>query len=235
MSSPIHDKIKKMFALANDKGASEDEAATAMRLAMGLMAKYGIEQADLKDIEQPRTKRGAIMKFKFEKHQVVIANAAAYLYGCRIIFYDMGKGGMQIVGRPENIDATEATMTFLFRQVEQLYKDNLPSGMTQQMRSQYRKTFKFACAVRVEQRAYDLWREMCENETAARAATGKNALVVANHFKQLVLEADANMEGDIKRKTIRQSCGIGTNDGTAAGDKVKLRQELNETKKVAHG
>lgn len=233
MSSPIHDKIKKLFALAADKGASEDEAATAMRLAMGLMAKHGIEQSDLPSDEIPRTKRGNVMKFKFEKHQVVIANAAAYLYGCRIIFYDMGKSGLQIVGRPENIDATEATMTYLFRQVEALYKENLPRGLTQSQRSEYRKTFKFACACRVEQRARDLWREMCENETAARAATGKNALVVANHFKQLVTEANDELK-DVKARTIKQKMGSGTLDGTAAGDQVKLRQELNETKKVTH-
>lgn len=231
MSSPIHDKIKKLFALAADKGASEDEAATAMRLAMGLMAKHGIEQADLPPDELPRTKRGNVMKFKFEKHQVVVANAAAYLYGCRIIFYDMGKGGLQIVGRPENIDATEATMTFLFRQVEQLYKENLPRGLSQKERSDYRKSFKFACAIRVEQRAIALWKEICSNEAAAKSATGKNALVVANHFKQLVAEANDELK-DVKKKIIQGRMGSGTLDGTAAGDKVKLRQELDNTKQL---
>jgi hypothetical protein len=44
---PIKQKILKLLNLANDKGATEDEAATAMRMAMGLMTRHGIEQSQL--------------------------------------------------------------------------------------------------------------------------------------------------------------------------------------------
>ena len=39
--SDIKGRIAKLLAVAADKGASEDEAATAMRMAAGLMARGG--------------------------------------------------------------------------------------------------------------------------------------------------------------------------------------------------
>ena len=69
------------------------------------------------------------------------------------------------------------------------------------------------------------------NDSAARLATGKNAVVVQGHFKQLVAEAEDQLQGT-RRKTIKQSYGSGTADGHAAGDKVKLRQELTSTKQL---
>lgn len=223
----IKSKIQKLFALANDKGASEDEAATAIRMAAGLMLKHGIGHADLGG-EQPKAKKGAKVNARFEKYGVNLANASAYLYGCKVIFYDAGKSGLVFIGRSDNIDAAEQTLTWLTVQLERLYKEALPRGLTQKERSDYRKSFKWACSARVEQRARHLMNDMQRNNSAALAYTGSTALVVSGHFKQLLVESEQMMRAEpgLRSMNLTPKYGAGTDAGRSAGDKVKLRQEI---------
>lgn len=226
----IRSKIQKLLTLANDKGASEDEAATAMRMAMGLMMKHGIEQSDLGG-EIPRAKKGTHLKATFQRYQVVLAVAAGELYGCRILFYDMGKRGLLFIGRQDNIDASEQMLIWLTQQVERLYKTGLRRGMTQRERSEFRKTFKWACAQRVGDRVSQLVKEMQQSDASAKAATGSNALVVLGHYRTLLDEAEKARGDNVRKRVITGHYGSGTGQGSVAGDKVQLRHDVSGTRK----
>lgn len=189
----LREKLKKLMNMTVENGCTEDEQESAMRMAAGLAARAGIE-SELETLRttgsQPATRK-AIKKTvnqAFKIHQTLAAQAAAELYGCDLFLYDKGKQGILFVGREENVEAAEQTMFWLMRQVELLYKQNLPRGLTQPARAEYRKTFKAACAHRVFQRARELMMDMRMNEGAAQAATGQNALVVQGYFKQLAAE-----------------------------------------------
>lgn len=225
----IKSKIQKLLTLANDKGASEDEAATAMRMAMGLMMKHGIEQKDLGG-DVPRAKRGSHLKATFQKYQIILAMAAADLYGCRVLFYNGGKEGLLFVGRQDNIDASEQMLIWLTQQVERLYKTDLRRGMTQRERGEFRKTFKWACASRVAVRVSQLVKEMQQSDASAKEATGSNALVVLGHYRTLLDEAEQAI-GDVRKRAITGHYGSGSNQGHAAGDKVQLRHTVSGTRR----
>lgn len=189
----LKEKLKKLLNMTVENGCTEDEQESAMRMAAGLAARAGIESEleKLKDTgQQPATRKATKKGFsqEFKIHQVLAAQAAAILYGCELYAYSNGKGGVFFVGREENIESAETTMFWLMRQVELLYKQNLPRGMTQSARAEFRRTFKAACAHRVYERAQALMREMRYNEQAAQAATGQNALVVQGYFEQLERE-----------------------------------------------
>lgn len=184
-------KISKLLNMTVENGCTEDEQESAMRMAAGLATRLGIELDSVRATEPTAAQRKAVKKAvnqEFKVHQVLAAQAAAALYGCKLYTYDHGKGGLFFVGREENVEMAEQTMFWLMRQVELLYKQNLPRGLTQAVRAQYRKTFKAACAHRVAERAYALMEEMKRNDQAAQAATGKNALVVQDYFKTLEQE-----------------------------------------------
>lgn len=162
-----------------------------MRMAAGLAARAGIELESIRQADPSAAQRKAIKKTinqEFKVHQTLAAQAAAELYGCDLFLYDGGRQGLLFVGREENVESAEMTMFWLMRQVELLYKQNLPRGMTQSARAEYRKTFKAACAHRILMRARELMFEMRSNERAAQAATGQNALVVQGYFKTLSQE-----------------------------------------------
>lgn len=230
MSDDIIRKIRALQNITVDNGASEDEMATAMRLAAGLMLKHGIQQSQL-GTEPPKAKMGDRIKAQFERYQVALACAAATLYGCRVVVFDRGKTGLYFAGREENIEAATHTTFFLVRQVESLYKQKLQRGLTQRQRSEYRRTFKFACALRVQKRAEAMMALLQESNREAQQSTGQTALVVRTHYQHLLSEADKLTEGmeDIE---FRQKAGSGTKDGMRAGDQVKLREELGHDRKL---
>lgn len=187
----LKEKIRKLMNMTVENGCTEDEQESAMRMAAGLAARGGIELESIRQKDATAAQRKAIRKAvhqEFKIHQVFSAQAAAALYGCDLFLYSGGKGGLLFIGRDENIEMAEQTMFWLMRQVELLYKQYLPRGMTQSARAEYRKTFKAACAQRVYHRAVDLMHQMKNNEQAAREATGQNALVVKGYFEQLQQE-----------------------------------------------
>lgn len=180
------DRISKLMNMTTENGCTEDEAATAMGMAAGLAAKLGIDMDACRPAGSPKPK--IIPKRSYAElkvHQALCGEAAAYLYGCEYEAENLGKYGHSFLGREENVELAEMTMLWLIRQVELLYKQHLPRGLTQKARAEFRRSFKEACAERVRDRARTLVREMQHNDTAAQSATGSNALVVANHFQTL--------------------------------------------------
>lgn len=223
----IRSKIEKLLRLASDRGATEDEAATAMRLAAGLMARHGIE-VKLED-EKPTVAVTRHAKTALRDYELQLAGASADLYGCTIVVWDKGRLGVEFVGRSDNIDAAEQTMIFLQQQVEALYKEALPRGLTQAERAEFRRTFKFACAMRVRQRARQIVADLQTSEAAAQAATGSTALVVLSHFETLRRENEvalANFSLKPRRAVVR-AMGSGTAAGRAAGDRVQLARRVS--------
>lgn len=185
-------KIDKLLNMTVENGCSEDEQETAMSMAAGIAARLGIEAY----IEQAKQKVGGVTEAvrkavkkafnqEFKVHQVLAFEAAAKLYGCKLYTYSHGKGGLFFVGREENCELAEQTAFWLMRQVELLYKQNLPRGLSQSVRAEFRRTFKAACALRVRDRAIALMYEMRRNDAKAQEATGQNALVVQGYFDQL--------------------------------------------------
>jgi hypothetical protein len=231
----VKDKIAKLLALAKDKGANENEAAVAMNFAMKMMLQHNLQMSEFEQgkAREVGAKEGASKEVD-NRWEIIIAQAAGVLYGCRpISIRGYGQEYFKFVGRADNNDASMVTFDYLTDQVERLYKSNLPKGMTQRARAEYRRTFKEACACRVYARAKDLMRDVMRDEQQAQALLGRaqagSALVVQGHFEQLSKEVDAFMAGagvKIKTKPMSIRSGNGSRDGSAAGNQVNLRQQV---------
>ncbi len=220
-------KITKLLNLARDKGASENEAATAMAMASKLMIAHGIKEAELQQSEQVA---GRSENTELERDwQEVIAQTAGNLFGCMTLFLkSREKPVFYFIGRPENHSAAAQTFNYLCDQVERLYKTSLPRGLSQRDRANYRRTFKYSCAVRIYHRAEELIDEMKRGEHAE--STGGNALVVQGYFDKLADEVDnflkkTGMNVRVKRSKPR-SAGLCTAAGRVAGDNVNLRSAI---------
>lgn len=218
--SDITDKIKKLLALAADKAATEDEAATALRMAQGLMLKHQISERELN--LTTAVAKALHKKHPLQKHELLLVTAAATLFGCTALVYDKGREGYSFYGRPDNCEAAADTLLFLCNQIERLYKTALEPGLTKAMRAEYRRTFKWACSSRVCERASELVR----NPQSVAKSIGSTALVVRSHYESLIKEAEEIMP---KTKAMKLSSryGSGSAEGLAAGNQVKLRKELD--------
>lgn len=223
----IKQKIKKLLAVANNASASENESETAMAMAMGLMTKYNLQVNLVDDELKPISGEQRFHQLDENWHKVLVA-ASAMLFACTSIVFP--RGGCQFIGRPQNVEAAEDTLLYLVNQVERLYKQNLPKGLSKGERAEYRRTFKWACAVRVNIRAQQIVNSIKSNDEAALKYTGSRALVVVESIKAQLEEARAFMEKEFPdlrpAKYQPKKLGSGTEHGRMAGDLVEINRKV---------
>lgn len=180
------ERIAKLLNMTVENGCSEDEAANAMRMAAGLATKIGIELDAVRPAGAPKPKIVEKRKYTVMKvYESFCSEAAAVLYGVDCYAPNYGKNGYWFTGREENVELAEQTMIWLVEQVERLYKQALPRGLSKRDRANFRGSFKDACGERIYHRAVKLMHEMKTNQQAAQEATGSTALVVAGYFETL--------------------------------------------------
>lgn len=217
----IKDRIKKLLNLARDKGASEHEAARALELATALMIRHGIEAKDVDDT--PKLGSGAFLSLDDRWHWFA-ARAVATLYGA-IPLFSSKRNGFAFVGRLDNVEACEITLAYVVDQIEQLYKVALPAGLSKSERSDFRRTFKQACALRVLNRAVDIVATFEE-----KGMPECTALVVQDHRKTLQQEAHdfVMRQAGVKARNTSLSVKVSAGSilGHLAGDRVKLNREV---------
>lgn len=237
----IRDKVRALLAKTKPgSGCTEEEAATAMSLAMAMMQRHGINVSLDDDAEAsapgwgPKTERENYMKWHLE-----LAGAASLLYSCKHFIWTCEDGyKFQFVGRPDNTDAAHTTFLWLVEQVEALYKEHLPPGLSKALRAELRRTFKYACALRIRGRAWQLLERMVTDDKLAIASTGSTALVVKTHHEQLHNEADNLIKERPNTKTLAirpAKSGVGTAMGFRAGDRVQLNQQVGGPKRLQIG
>lgn len=230
MSSDIIERIKKLLRIGQPgSGATEEEASTAMGLAAALMLKHGLE-VQLDDDRTPETVAGRWSGGYTEAWHLNVASAAGYLYSCRYIVRRR-LGQFQFVGREDNVEACAMTMKWLCDEVERLYKLHLPKGMTKADRAEYRRTFKWACSMRLSARAWAIMEMLRQDDAKALEATGSRALVVVESIDQQLKAAEDWLEREMpnaKAVVVHpRAAGLGTLAGRDAGDTVELQRRMS--------
>jgi hypothetical protein len=226
----IVEKIRKMLALASNSGATEAEAAQALEMATFLMAKHNIDQDALVEKREGIVKKTASRTDFDDKWHAWIVSAVALLNACRGL--DHSSGMFSFVGRESNVDAAMVMLPFIVDQIERLYKEGLPRGMSKAHRANYRRTFKQACAARVHLRATEIMQSLRTRDDVAMKATGSRALVVVQSIDQQLEEAREWMIENMPGVTFGQArksklaFGAGTAAGMSAGDKVQINRSV---------
>lgn len=221
MENKLFDKIRKLLALAGNN-PNENEAAQALSLAQKLMIEHGISEEALKP-EQIRMIIGDPMSAAGDAWSQYAGAAAAALYGCKLIRH--WDGTVSFAGREENVGTAQLTFLFISNQIENLYKQALPKGLTQSERGEFRKSFKRGAAIRVLERA----NEIIQN-SKTHGTDGKNALVVVSHLQTLSEEVDQFLSGKVRKgkpgRGITVRDGDGYRRGRMAGDTVRMNQAV---------
>lgn len=225
----IRKKIRALLArAAPGSGATEEEAASSMNLASMLMTRHGIEMS-LEEAQEDPTGYGDFVPGEFVKWHLFVAEAVGFLYYCRPCWQSFGKKKcVRFVGKPDNVDAASYTFIWLTDQVEALYKQALPRGLSKDVRAELRRTFKLACAARIRGRAWRLAQTLAKDDAVSLPSTGSTALVVKTHQEKLFGEADEFLKGKGVRivEHKKSKAGIGTQLGLMAGDTVELQKSV---------
>lgn len=221
----IVERIRKLLRLARDKGASENEAATALAMAQKLMLQHDIsnveDEVEVKAVWDRNRVVGQGMDEIWHRSVVV---SISKMFNCRHVSYGKGKFGYSFVGKPENIEVAELTFLWVCEQVEALYKEGLRTfrnqmgSLSKEVRGNFRSTFKEGCARRIQHRINEIV------ATARNEIPAHMALVVVD---QSLAEADDLLKGVTRMRSIKwKQPGFGSGAGYNAGSQVKLRQEV---------
>lgn len=215
----IIERIRKLLSLAGNN-PNENEAAIALAKAQELMLEHGLTELP----EEHKIIMGTVMDTD-RKYYGILGRATAELYGTQALFQQRTET-FRFVGREQHVVACVVTLEFLHLQLEQLYKIALPKGMTQKERANFRKSFKEACAIRVYYRVRAMVKK-AEQEGMSNCT----ALVVVDHRKQLAREAQDFLKATVKGLSSKSTslavkANVGGILGTAAGDKVRIHQEI---------
>jgi len=244
----IEDKIRKLFALAKDPGATENEAETALSMAQKLAMEYSV------DIVKIQTGGGElkddIVRFKLfttknkELYRGYIANALSNIYPCKPYWsYERREEDeglrtvtlnlhiMNVVVPRSFEQAIKSTLDFISWQIDQEYREALKADPSLSQ-VQRRKEFLYGCCSTIAERAQTLKKRLTTDDEFARAQTGQNALVLAETREQILNEAYDFLQGEgvhlvrsRSRKTYRTSDA--TLAGRSAGRNVQFHRGLN--------
>jgi len=222
--SNVMDKIRKLFALAKDEGATENERLVALEMAQRLMLQH-----DIQNVEEERVVeaiKGEWMHVdKKQRWEAYAAGAVAMLFNCRSLMLKH-TGSHQFVGKPENIEACGETFLWVCAQIEVLYKEalrNYGGALGKSGRADLRKSFKEACAARVFERC---------KEIVARARNDIPAHMALVVIDQSLAAADDLIKGVKKAKASSPKLGRGTIAGQLAGDRVRLQGHVGDKPNV---
>lgn len=216
------DKVRKLLALARDKGATEAEAASAMAMASRIMLDHNLSEDMIGDKSEIY---GGMWGTLQPRWSLWLGLAVGKLYSCQHVFAVLrssdGKTTNRWIGRELNVRACEETFQFIIDQVEREYKRELKRWgrkLTQPMRAELRKTFKEACAMRVLHRC----EEIIEHH---RKGVNQHALVVID---DMMVEINRQLDAKkTKRKELAiRSTGIGSGSGYVAGNNIQLQTEV---------
>lgn len=222
----VLEKIRKLLERANDeRGSTEGERETAMRMATSLMAKYQLDMADIPQAQ--REKDDPLGRFDGEgwylKWCQLIRQSVGKLFDCRYV--NMGKinatrGRYCFVGRASN--ATTAMLMADWIVKEALREADRVGG---HRLSAQGRSFGFGFAERLNARVA-LLRAQAEEDV--KLSTGRDLVLVRTNFSkenQDFMSAHMNVRPG-KALVTRNLHGDAMEAGRSAADKVNLSKQI---------
>lgn len=253
------DRIKKLLALANDAGATEAEAATAMAKVSEILAEHNLTMAQVdatvsKDDERVQGHKGR-HTHRNNKWEIHLFAGAAFLNFCSYYTNHLLDDNDKLqrlqhvtIGKPVNVLASELLAEYLVATVNRMAKvySTSPECIAAAMLANTSAAmathrYKQGMAVKLRLRMKALQEE--RSKQATKTSDGRNlpalqdAYDAANQQIALWFEAAAIQEGlelrNVKHKLKGRSAAL--HHGMRDGEKVNLEQQLDGPQSVPSG
>ncbi len=202
-------RIKKLLALANDKGATEGEAAEASRRAFALLAKWNlsldsVESGGTKDEEEP-VETVASEKSIYaggDRWAIGLYQKVAELNFCEYFFnancYVINEKGKKVlgvrhnvVGKRSNVIVTHHMADYLLEAVKRLAPEDMKAHRfeSEGQRANYEYGFRYGCSVRLQQRIAQMIVDAKKGEMTEDSGANLPALRNLYDENQQILDA----------------------------------------------
>ena len=237
----IIEKIQKLLNLAEGKGATEAEAATAAAQAQRLMDKHRIEQAELEAAnnnvdEEAQYFAGDSSLYSsksISNWRVSLAVGIAHPNDCKVVIRRGNRSfnqnaEIQIIGRKSDVAVVRYLFSFAEREIERLCKQAILSGIGSG--KSFSNNFKHGAVESVSKMLKD-----AKNEEMARyKEEGKvSAMVLLNNRMDSVNEALQRILGNAKNyRASGHACDNNArNAGRKAGRSIQFHSGMTGSSK----
>ena len=223
------ERIRKLYAMAQEADSSPHEAEIALRRCRSLMERFGVNESDLESPEFSSTKVGKGYRAT-PAYVSVLGSSVALLHDCLCV----DSGHIEFRGFSVDADVAQLTYGYLFDAMERSLKLRKACGDVAPGRSasfDYRVGF----AISVLRRCQAIDAERKASATASPLTSSQSGAVASDHalvVKKLELVREA-CSGDLARsrpKKVRYRDGKAHRAGTSDGDEVSLDQQLENEK-----
>ena len=240
----IEEKIRKLFALAKDPGATEAEADTALRMAHKLAVKHSI---DIVKLQTGETDEGFV-RFQLYNKKILesylgnINRTIAHLYPAKAYWTEdivesenihgttKSRVHVVMIACPRSFEqAIRNTFDFIAWQIDREYRKALKNdrSLTLPLR---RKEFLSGCTRQIEARAERFKLRLMSDDEFAQREAGEKALVIKETFKTIMADCREFLESEgihlVPVKTRGYSVTSATRAGIKAGNNVRFHQQL---------
>lgn len=235
--SDIIEKIRKLLAVAGDKGASLSEASTAAALAQKLMTRHAINEEMLADRSESFGEAAIdVGPGPMPTWKIVLASGIALVNGAKAaIESNRYHHSVHIYGTPDAIEACSVIFAWLSSEIERLLLATKKTPVGLFGSRSFWTSFRMGCASTISQRLMEAQRaeEDAVRGEAASTHAGSTALARVETAIQSLHARTARIEKWLeetgpKMKTVSRktrSCGLGYAAGRAAGANASLRPD----------
>ena len=228
----ILDTIASLRAKVPENGATEAEAMAALAIAEKLMAKHGVTEADLKNVEFSRDmSSGSFTQRQKAVHPSQKYCAATIGKFCSVkvwtSYMDRKKKNIQFFGMSEDVTLAEFLLGMIHDSMDRSWKEFLATNpKTDESRHTQYWSFMIGFANRINFRI----RELIEARTIHVDSTGSDLVEVK---MALVEQGMESMLPDVKLRKARKNSIRANMDaygqGQAAGDRVNLQRPISQS------
>jgi hypothetical protein len=223
-SNDLLDRVRKLLAKAEDEGCTPQEAEALTAKASELMARYGIERAQLGALH-PETDKPADQKFTFEapwvdvKSHLLAAVATAVRCQCVLTQTASGDKVLHVFGYQSDLDRAELLYTSLLVQMARaLARESVPAyGNSAKA---WRRSWMLGYAAAAVARIRAAEEKVTEQAKAEDTPGTSTALVLVDRSVAVKTQVSAAYPRLKKKRTTYTGSGYG--DGYRQGEKADI-------------
>jgi len=238
-------RIKKLLALANDKGATEGEAAEASRRAFALLAKWNltldsVEGSSAKEEEPVETvaseksiyaggDRWAIGLYR------IVSGINECEYSCELNCSITSEKGRKVLGVRHNVTGLHTSVATVHQEAERLLEEVKRVArvamsqcvfLNENERAKYEYAFRYGCSVRLQQ----IIREIHKTPPSTYSDTGSNvpaprSVEMEDYWIKAACDQEQQGHPVTHRRTVKWSPAA--TDGFCRADSINLWTNTN--------
>lgn len=229
MTEKIIDKVRKLLAVANGTAeGGEHERDTAMRMALGLLAKYNLSMASLEEPKEDRIKDNTLVVHSAPWMRWV-GNAVAEMFFCYMYHSTTGRTGNRrrysFIGLESNVATARAMTEYLIYSIEREGTRRMKEGGHS---AAWANSFRKGAAMKIETRC-EKFRQ--EAELASKPVSGERGIVLASLYEQNLADNLRFIEAagtiiTMMDSRVQAPVASGLQAGAEYGEKLNLHKQI---------